>query len=531
MKTRLLALLTLTLFACAAPPIGVEEDWTEDGEPLNDLAEAESALTVDPALLAAAEANLTRIAKDIDAAHLAVYRYDGTDVKQFLTALKTEYGSKYPELYLRKLQVLASIAFVNAPTLMPPASGRRTVFHGLNEVQYSRLQRAEDAVFAQLVSENGGRLSGVPPFSVCETRYLIDAYVKGARANASMVFNTTTWNEYRMGYRAYANSCPKADLEEWYNFRGLGKLRPSWLEANVMDRYLRRFRQSCSSNDPQCTEYKAGPLAFRAKMNAELGRRMLLYPSSQQVLLANYDAPAVLVPDRNGDGVGELVSGSSTLVDESGATQKVVVQSTGSFTGELNVLMGKAQADAAVMTGFDPSVDLARADFGLLRLVTDGSGCATAQPGGNTCPLLQRFNVMINRHESFYDTYTSLYPNSKNLGAQPSPLTACSITLAAADKWARMSPVGTQGFVYVMRVPFREVLAGHPMRVATGAVPAVTPVSALYDGSATLDFSKVWLDIASLSKNLFSDEHEISKYGFVPAEQIEGMIYVGAVSP
>jgi hypothetical protein len=37
---------------------------------------------------------------------------------------------------------------------------------------------------------------------------------------------------------------------------------------------------------------------------------------------------------------------------------------------------------------------------------------------------------------------------------------------------------------------------------------------------------KVWLDIASLSDNEFESEHEISKFGAVPAEQIEGILVV-----
>jgi hypothetical protein len=50
--------------------------------------------------------------------------------------------------------------------------------------------------------------------------------------------------------------------------------------------------------------------------------------------------------------------------------------------------------------------------------------------------------------------------------------------------------------------------------------------------------SKAWLDIATLSNNAYSQEHEISKFGSVPAEQIEGILVVrrpaamsGAVDP
>jgi hypothetical protein len=32
-------------------------------------------------------------------------------------------------------------------------------------------------------------------------------------------------------YTAFAATCPQKDKDEWYNFRGLGALRPSWVES------------------------------------------------------------------------------------------------------------------------------------------------------------------------------------------------------------------------------------------------------------------------------------------------------------
>jgi hypothetical protein len=53
--------------------------------------------------------------------------------------------------------------------------------------------------------------------------------------------------------------------------------------------------------------------------------------------------------------------------------------------------------------------------------------------------------------------------------------------------------------------------------------PKTTSIQSLYAGSGQLDFSSLWLDIASLSNNLYQTEHEISAFGAVRADQIEGI--------
>src|SRR5205085_12517174 len=88
------------------------------------------------------------------------------------------------------------------------------------------------------------------------------------------------------------------------------------------------------------------------------------------------------------------------------------------------------------------------------------------------------------------------------------------------SQWAHNSPAGTDGFVFVMRVPFKDVLAATPTKVASGTLPEVTTIQELYTRGTPLDFDRLWVDVASLSNNLYESEHEISKYGYVRAEQI-----------
>jgi hypothetical protein len=499
----------------------------------DDEAENESGLVYLPAdVYDAGFQNLRRVEHDLDTTHLGAYRYTGTPAERFRSAFRLEYGYKYADLYRRKAQVLASIVFLQAPHLLPPPNGRRTVFHGMDLAGYGRLIDMENAVWSRWARENGGSSKGLGPFSVCETRYLIDRYVKvpGSMAFAATVtFTDASWSAYRAGYASYSASCPAKDTLEWFNYRGLGKLRPSWLESNVMDRFLRRERQSCrsSTTSADCKAWFADPLGYRERKNLELARRMFLYAPEQQTVLGSTSQPAVIVEDRTGDGVGELITQASTFVASDGGVQTVTITATSDFSGKLNAAPSRILASSAVHPGFDPAVDLPRADLGLLRLFPNGAGCGETGTV-STCPLLNRFYTLINRHEDFYRTYTSLYPSSTSIGTQPSPLVANSITLGAADWWANNSPSGTQGFVFVERIPFADIVAGVPLRVTTSGVAPVTRTLAdLYAGRAALDFGSAWLDIASLSSNLYASEHEISKFGYVRAGQIEGILYIG----
>ena len=56
--------------------------------------------------------------------------------------------------------------------------------------------------------------------------------------------------------------------------------------------------------------------------------------------------------------------------------------------------------------------------------------------------------------------------------------------------------------------------------------PKVTSIQGLYRGDGQLDMSSAWLDIATLSNNLYAEEHEISAFGSVPAGQIEGILVI-----
>lgn len=520
------SILLLSAAACAADDPSGDGPGGGPGGKADDPASA--------ALVARATENLERISAEVDRTHLSSYGLGGDTADQFIEALQIEYADE-PDQLLVRLQSLASLVFFAAPEITPPEGGKLTPFHGLDMDQFDALMDIEDRVWEDLVDRNGGSVNGVRPFSVCETRYMIETFVR-PRAPLGTIA------DYRAGYAAFAASCPAADKDEWYNFRGLGHLRPSWVESNIQDRFLRRMAKECDGTpsaqlEDECAEWDAGRLAYRLDGNRQMAARFLHYAADQEALLADTQTEVALFEDRDFDGVAEFAVSGPAELKNGGGPIDLEIRSTGTFTGSLKGSRDggaefpvKAQ-DLFVTGTAHPDITrdlLEQPDMGLQTVFSDPTGCTGAEPSPEECPLLKRFYVLIDRHEDFYQTYTSLRPDSSSISAQPSPLVACSITLAAAHAWdsAGIPPGGQAGFIFLMRIPFEQILAGTETSVATlEPGPDVLSIGDLYAG-AELDMSKVWLDIATLSNNLFSSEHEVSKFGAVPAEQIEGVLVI-----
>ena len=492
------------------------------------------AQAVSPQLLAAARANLDRIDREIDKTHLDNYGLTGSRTDQFMTALATEYERQHPDQYIARVKALASMAFFALPDVLPPADGVKTPFHGLDMTQFDDLMSIEDQVYNQLVQINNNDTNGVRPFSVCETRFIIETYVRPHVAFPGFA-------PYKTAYTTAAASCPQKDKDEWYNFRGLGGLRPSWIESNLADRFLRRQAKNCKSptaaQAADCATWETDRLGYRQLRNRQLAARTMFYAAGQESYLINPDNATVLVEDRNGDNIGEFLRpGPVTLVN--GDTGTLQVNSTGEFTGNLKfqpttgalrtITPAQIKAEDGVDARWDKQL-LDDPDMGLLSVFSDGGTCSGQLLDPAQCPLMRRFYSMIDRHENFYRTYSALSPDYYGVSSQPSPLVACSITLTASHHWdaAGTPPGGTAGFIFLMRVPFKDILTGNDRSVSTIMPgPKTTSLQSIYAGTATLDMSKAWLDIASLSNNLYQTEHEISAFGAVRAEQIEGILVI-----
>ena len=485
-------------------------------------------------LLAAARANLVRVDREIDYTHMQNYGLPGSLQDQFLSALSAEYEHQHPDQYAARVRALASMAFFALPDVKPPADGLVTPFHGLDMDQFASIMSMEDDVFTNLTALNNNSTNGVRPFSVCETKFLIETYVRPKVAYPGFA-------TYRTAYTTYATSCPQKDKDEWYNFRGLGGLRPSWVESNLSDRFLRRMAKNCKASPTagwaaECATWNADRLGYRQLRNRQLAARTMYYAPADEVYVTNPNNPMVFLEDRNGDNIGEFLRpGTGTKSDGTAGTLQV--NSTTQFEGNLKFVVGTAAAKTITPSQLnaEDQVDsrwnaayLAKPDMGLLSVFTSSTGCTAATLDPAQCPLLERFYSMIDRHENFYRTFSALTPTYYGISSQPSPLVACSITLGASHQWdaAGTPSGGTAGFIFLMRIPFADIVTGNATSVATLMPGAKTmSLQSLY-GSAHLDMSKAWLDIASLSNNQYETEHEISAFGAVPAGEIEGILVV-----
>jgi hypothetical protein len=432
------------------------------------------------------------------------------------------------------VKALASLAFFELPDVAPPAEGKMTPFHGLNSTQFDTLISIEDSVFNQLVSNNGGSTNGVRPFSVCETTFIIETYV---RPNVAW----PGFAPYHDAYAEYAKTCPKADLDQWYDFRGLGGLRPSWVESNLQDRFLRRMVKNCQqpSSDwaDECALWNADRAGYRQLRNRQLAARTMYYAPADESYLIDPNNPLVFLEDRNGDNVGEFLRpGPITL--GSGEQGTLNVTATDQFTGKLQfqpasgalrtITPKELPAEQAVDPRWNGSL-LQNPDMGLMTVFSDSTNCTGAALDPAQCPLLRRFYSMIDRHENFYQTFSALTPTFYGISSQPSPLVACSITLGAAHGWdsAGTPAGGTAGFIFLMRVPFADIVTGNNVSVATLMPgPKTTSIQSLYAGNGHLDFKSAWLDVASLSNNQYENEHEVSAFGAVSAGEIEGILVI-----
>lgn len=484
-------------------------------------------------MLAAARANLDRVTKEIDYTHLDSYGLTGTNSAQFLSALSAEYEHQHPDQYEARVRALASMAFFALPDVKPPTGGLVTPFHGLDMDQFAAIMSIEDQVFNSLVAQNAGNTNGVRPFSVCETKFLIETYVRPKVAYPGFA-------AYKTAYSSYAASCAQKDKDEWYNFRGLGGLRPSWVESNLADRFLRRMAKNCQAPTTawasECTAWDQDRLGYRQLRNRQLAARTMYYAPADEAYVTNPNNPLVFLEDRNGDNIGEFLRpGPATKTDGTAGTLQV--NSTSQFAGNLKFVVGTAAAKtiSPSLLNAEQQIDsrwnksyLAQADMGLLSVFSSSTGCTAANLDPAQCPLLERFYSMIDRHENFYQTFSALTPTYYGISSQPSPLVACSITLGASHQWdAAGTPTGgTAGFIFLMRIPFADILTGNATSVATIMPgPKTTPLQSLYAG-AHLDMSKAWLDVASLSNNQYETEHEISAFGVVPANEIEGILVI-----
>jgi len=184
--------------------------------------------------------------------------------------------------------------------VLPPAEGKKTPFHGLDSDQFDAIVSIEDQVFQQLVANNSNSTNGVRPFSVCETTFLIETYVRPKKAFPG-------FTAYKADYTSYAASCAQKDKTTGTTSAPRG-LRPSWVESNLADRFLRRQAKGClSATGHDCAAWNADRFGYRQLRNRQLAARTMYYAAADEAYLIDPNNALVFLEDRDGDGVGEFL--------------------------------------------------------------------------------------------------------------------------------------------------------------------------------------------------------------------------------
>src|SRR5207248_2936633 len=106
------------------------------------------------------------------------------------------------------------------------------------------------------------------------------------------------FDAYKAAYQTYADACPQKDKDEWYNFRGLGGLRPSWVESNLADRFLRRQVKGCqSATGLDCAAWNDDRLGYRQLRNRQLAARTMYYAPADEAYLIDPNNALVFLED------------------------------------------------------------------------------------------------------------------------------------------------------------------------------------------------------------------------------------------
>jgi hypothetical protein len=179
----------------------------------------------------------------------------------------------------------------------------------------------------------------LPPFSLCEFRFILSEKAKGKKVkdiagdHAEYLLNYT--GKPVLAYEKIAENdvvesaiagfqkdCSKQDLTTYLDFRGDGYLREKSIESNGNNWYARMYASACTWSktklkytastetaltDQDCKNYFDQPYATRTNHNLKGYLRLLFYPERIKASMDDFKGTIILfLEDLNQDGIGEL---------------------------------------------------------------------------------------------------------------------------------------------------------------------------------------------------------------------------------
>lgn len=329
----------------------------------------------------------------------------------------------------------------------------------------------------------------VPGLTVCETKYVMAAYVAAGKEFDSIV-------AYDAGYENYKQACPKEDLTDYYDFRGDSNFKHYSPESNGMIWYATSLARGCTQynqanngiyTDADCENYFKRPFAYRYNA-ARAGLAAWLFRDDAHSSVFSSQGQMVAIYPHKEPQYAPFSFGFSQ-------------------TSSAGALFDYNPEWLAVPNAWNTS------DIGFNGFT--GLGSADADQ--------ERAYVLIrdavDRHT---DWYSSGYNDSNGVSKDQaySPFVASSYVMSSSDGFTQCGTTvqcpddGLKRWMFVFRIKAQNWYT--PARIAD---------------NEPIDFDKMWFDETSFGVSGLADsEHAWDRLGTAQEEELDSILYLVNVS-
>lgn len=326
--------------------------------------------------------------------------------------------------------------------------------------------------------------------TVCETKYIFSEYVHKKKEFSDLA-------SFQKGYQAYKAQCPKADLTDYYDFRGDSNIKHNSPESNGMIWYATSIAKACKSmdeardndagiTDQDCKNYFERPFYYRYN-SARAGLATWLFHSEAQRGRFGSSQEEVAIYPHTRPQFAPMAYGTNHL--------KVV--EVNEFDSNWLSIPGAWQAT----------------DIGFNQY----TGMGTNKP--NSFLVYDLIRSAVDRHTDWYQsTFNDRNGTLRNQAY--SPLVASSYEMSESDQFTfcgitvQCEPDGHKRWMFIFRIK---------------ASNWYTPASAIK--GEPVDFDKMWFDETSFGETSLADSEKAwDRLGTPMEEEMDSILYLYNIS-
>jgi len=367
----------------------------------------------------------------------------------------------------------------------------------------SGLWNARAAQITQVKMGSYSENRAVDGLSVCTTKFMLNEISKLGKKTSVPFTNANgefQLDDFNKAFADYSKDCSDDDIADYYDFRGDSNFKPNTPESNGMIWYATYLASYCKStskagkaptttitndrnvvNDDACADYFKNPFRRRWQAARSGLATWILHDKSSDDIFSNSGSMVVVWPHHITDDPSTQVPFEYKLDNGSG---------------------GVSDPLAKWLSGFDPSSDMALADFGFNKLAKTDKGF-----------IFERLRDALNRHTDWYHSgWDDGLGGKFSYRAQAySPFVASSYEPSSSDQFTHCGITvacdgdGFKQWMFVFRVKGSN-------RFGTDQV-----------GTKKLDFSSQWFDETSLGTvGLADSEHAWDHLGTAFEDELKG---------